>query len=296
MNILSLFGGVESGRIAVDRAKIKVDNYYSSEIDNTAIKIANHNYSDLKNLGDVKSVRIPKGHKIDIIFGGSPCQGFSFAGKQLKFDDPRSMLFFEYARILKECKRYNPDVEFLLENVVMDQMCQDVISEHLGVSPIEINSNKVSAQNRKRLYWTNIPNIQQPEDKGVLLYEILETGTFKEFDISMYNPVTKKNYVQWDVSGKGYNSQQDRAFYENGKFGCFPSARATTKRKICVDGSFRKYRNLTVTECERLQTLPDGYTQVLGVSEGQSLIAIGNGWTVDVISHILKNSVHAELP
>ena len=169
MNVLSLFDGMSCGQIALNRAGIPYEKYYASEIDKHAIKVAQHNYPDTIQLGsviDIKGTELPK---IDLLIGGSPCQGFSFAGKQLNFDDPRSKLFFEFVRLLKECKpKY-----FLLENVKMKKEYQDVITEHLGVEPIEINSNLLSAQNRKRLYWTNIPGVTIPNDKGILLKDIV---------------------------------------------------------------------------------------------------------------------------
>ena len=169
MNILSLFDGMSCGQIALNRAGIKYDNYFESEIDKYAIKVTRANYPETIQLGSVTEVKAENLPKIDLLIGGSPCQGFSFAGKQLNFDDPRSKLFFEYVRLLKDCKpKY-----FLLENVKMKKEYQDVISEHLCCEPIEINSALVSAQNRKRLYWTNIPGITQPGDKGILLKDIV---------------------------------------------------------------------------------------------------------------------------
>jgi DNA-cytosine methyltransferase len=173
MNILSLFDGMSCGQIALDRAGIEYENYFASEIDKFAIKVAKENYPETKHIGSVLDIRAENLPKIDLLIGGSPCQGFSFAGKQLNFEDPRSKLFFEYVRLLKEC---NPRF-FLLENVVMKKEFQDVISDLLGVRPIKINSSLVSAQNRQRLYWTNIPNIEQPEDKGILLKDVIENGT-----------------------------------------------------------------------------------------------------------------------
>lgn len=294
MNVLSLFDGISCGRIALERAGIPVTNYFASEIDKTAIAISKHNYPDTQQFGDV--IKINKSHieymMPDLIIGGSPCQGFSQAGEQLAFEDPRSKLFFEFVRILNLAKDINPSVLFLLENVKMKKEHEDVISNILQCEPVHVNSNLVSAQNRKRVYWSNFFSVGfEPKDKGLLMYEILQEYHNKPVkNISNYNPVVKKNYVQWDVSGKGYNSQQDRAFFENGKFGCFPNARATTKRKIIVGADFRHYRDLTWTECERLQTVTDGYTQgIKGVSEGQALCALGNGWTVDVIAHIFKH-------
>jgi len=172
MNVLSLFDGMSCGQIALDQLGIKVDNYYAAEIDKYAIEIAKKNYQNTIHLGDVTKIKGSDLPQIDLLIGGSPCQGFSFAGKQLNFNDPRSALFFEYVRLLKEC---NPKY-FLLENVRMKKEYQDVITEHLGVDPIMINSALVSAQNRVRLYWTNIPNINQPEDRGIVLKDILENG------------------------------------------------------------------------------------------------------------------------
>ncbi len=170
MNVLSLFDGMSCGRIALGRAGVKVDAYYSSEIDKYAIKVADANYPENIKLGDVRGINGIDLPKIDLLIGGSPCQGFSFAGKQLNFDDPRSALFFEYVRLLKELKpKY-----FMMENVRMKKEYQAIISDALGVEPVAINSNLVSAQNRYRLYWTNIPGVGQPEDKGIMLRDIIE--------------------------------------------------------------------------------------------------------------------------
>lgn len=178
MIVLSLFDGISCGKVAFERAGIKIDKYYASEIDPYAIKVSKKNHPDIIHLGDVTKWRewdIPW-EKIDILIGGSPCQGFSVAGKKLNFDDPRSKLFFEYVDILNHIKKLNPNVKFLLENVKMKKEWQDIISSYLGVEPIEINSALVSAQQRKRLYWTNIEGVSQPEDKGILLKDILESG------------------------------------------------------------------------------------------------------------------------
>jgi len=173
MNVLSLFDGMSCGMIALDRLGIKVDNYYAAEIDKYATQVSEANYPDIIRLGDVCGVKAKDLPKIDLILAGSPCQGFSFAGKQLAFDDPRSMLFFEFVRLLKECKpKY-----FLLENVRMKKEYLDVISEQVGVQPIFINSSLVSAQSRQRYYWTNIPNVEQPEERGIVLRDILETNS-----------------------------------------------------------------------------------------------------------------------
>ena len=172
MNVLSLFDGMSCGRIALNRAGVSYDNYFASEIDKYAIKVAQHNYPDTHQLGCVTKIKGSDLPKIDLLLGGSPCQGFSFAGKQLNFDDPRSKLFFEYVRLLKET---NPRY-FLLENVFMKKEYEDVITEQLGVAPIRINSSLVSAQNRKRLYWTNIPDVTFPEDRGITWGDVREHG------------------------------------------------------------------------------------------------------------------------
>lgn len=169
MKVLSLFDGISCGRLALERAGIPVEKYYASEIDKYAIQIAQKNYPDTIQIGDVTKLNYLELLDVDLVIGGSPCQGFSFAGKQLNFNDPRSKLFFEFVRAVKTIKpKY-----FLLENVKMKKEFQEIISEQLGVQPIEINSSLVSAQNRKRLYWTNIPNVTVPADKGILLKDIL---------------------------------------------------------------------------------------------------------------------------
>jgi DNA-cytosine methyltransferase len=174
MNVLSLFDGISCGQIALNRAGIQYKNYYASEINKYAISVTQKNYPNTIQLGDIKNIKVGCLPKIDLLIGGSPCQGFSFAGKRLNFQDSRSALFFEYIRILNEFKEINPDIKFLLENVKMKKEYQDVITKYLGVEPIEINSSLVSAQNRKRLYWTNIQEIEQPENKNINLIDILE--------------------------------------------------------------------------------------------------------------------------
>ena len=183
MNVLSLFDGMSCGQIALKQLGIKVDKYYASEINKYAIQIAQKNFPDTIHVGDITKVSAADfPGKIDLLLGGSPCQGFSFAGKQLNFNDSRSKLFFEFVRLLKELRpKY-----FLLENVRMKQEYQDVISEHLGVKPIMINSALVSAQNRNRLYWTNIPNVCEPQDKGIILTDIIQENIGHDFDLKQY--------------------------------------------------------------------------------------------------------------
>lgn len=179
MNILSLFDGISCGMVATERAGLQVEKYYASEIDKYATSVSRKNYPDIIQLGDVTGWRSwdIDWASVDLLIGGSPCQGFSFAGKQLNFEDPRSKLFFEFVDILEHIRGYNPRVLFLLENVRMKKDYKDVITGLLKVEPILINSSLVSAQNRKRLYWTNIKGVKQPEDKGILLKDIVHERT-----------------------------------------------------------------------------------------------------------------------
>ena len=175
INVISLFDGISCGVVALKRVGVIVGKYYASEVDKYAIQIANKNNPEIIQMGDIKNWKNwdIDWASVDLLIGGSPCQGFSFAGKQLNFDDPRSKLFFVYVDILNHIKKFNPNVKFLLENVKMKKEFQDVITQHLGVIPVEINSSLVSAQNRKRLYWTNMGEIQQPKDKGIMLKDIV---------------------------------------------------------------------------------------------------------------------------
>ena len=405
MNILSLFDGMSCGRIALDRLGIKVDNYYASEIDKYAMQVSAANYPDIIQVGDITELDLSTLPKIDLIMGGSPCQGFSFAGKQLAFDDPRSALFFEFVRCVKELKpKY-----FLLENVRMKKEYLDVISEYMGVEPIMINSALVSAQNRVRYYWTNIPGIEQPEQRGIVLRDILETNTSNEY---LAGENLQKNYKGGNQLNPNYKSQANTIHNTEGKSGTICAGthgyangyvadvdskyylsekaidymnrgsekytgkktraehyikheseksktltanmhkgvpygviavdkqkkqltiKEATKKGYttiedgdCFDMTFPKsktrrgrnmkdksncltaanydymryehseedkevyWRKLTPVECERLQTVPDNYTN--HVSNTQRYKMLGNGWTIEVITHILKNM---ELP
>ena len=184
MNVLSLFDGMSCGQIALDRLGVNVDNYYASEVDKYAIKVTQANYPDTIQLGDVEDwwTWNIDWSSIDLLIGGSPCQGFSFAGKQLAFDDPRSKLFFVYVDILDQIRRHNPDVKFLLENVRMKREFLDVISDYLGVEPVFINSALVSAQNRQRYYWANW-NFSEPDDLGILLKDIVHEYFDRESEL-----------------------------------------------------------------------------------------------------------------
>jgi DNA-cytosine methyltransferase len=260
LTVLSLFDGISAGQLALKRAGILVDTYYASEIDRYAISVTQKNFPETIQLGDVTNWREWNIEAPDLIIGGSPCQGFSFAGKQLNFDDPRSKLFFDMVDIINHHKpKY-----FLLENVKMKQEYKDVISQHMGVQPMEINSALVSAQNRKRLYWFNW-TAQQPEDKGIVLRDIVE-GDAVVKDRGEYRRTTTPD-----------KSQNIDANYWKG-----PDNRG--QRTLIQDKT--QYRKLTPVECERLQTFPDGYTE--GVSNTQRYKALGNSWTVDVIAHLFR--------
>lgn len=281
MTVLSLFDGMSCGQIALERAGLKVDKYFASEIDKHAIKVAMANYPNTIQLGNVKEVNGDKLGWIDLLIGGSPCQGFSFAGDQLAFDDPRSVLFFEYVRILNELRKINPDIKFFLENVKMKKEYEHVISGILGVRPTQLCSSLVSAQMRGRLYWTNIPVNSVPENKRIILNDILETGYYADKD---------KSYCIDANYGKGTNFKRyffrgsRQLVFENGYYPG-PLTEETANKVMHNDGN--RWRKLTRLECERLQTLPDGYTNNIPLSHAYH--AIGNGWTVDIVVHILKN-------
>ena len=292
MIVLSLFDGMSCGQIALNQLGIKVDEYYASEIDKWAIQVTQKNYPDTIQLGDITKWREwdIDWASINLVYGGSPCQGFSFAGKQLAFDDTRSKLFFEFVDIVNHIKSLNPDVKFLLENVRMKKEYLDVISEYMGVQPVMINSALVSAQNRVRFYWTNIGEIEQPEDKGILLKDIIENG---EVD-------REKSLHQMVIVDSLYNNRPPRVYKEKS-----PTIRSGRSGLIVTGGAIRgryneygiveptlTWRKLTPLECERLQTVPDGYTD--NVSNTQRYRMLGNGWTVEVIKHIFSK-LEAEL-
>ena len=182
--VLSFFDGMSCGRIALERAGIKVENYFACEIDESAIRVAQKNYPETKQLGDVSKINAKDLPKIDLFIGGSPCQSFSSFGNGSGFDG-KSGLFWEYVRVLKEIRQLNPNILFMLENVNMKKEWRNIISKELGVEPIAFNSNLVSAQNRDRLYWTNI-KFELPEDKNILFSDILENLPFREIPKCFY--------------------------------------------------------------------------------------------------------------
>ena len=345
ITVLSLFDWMSCGRLALERAWIPIVSYYASEIDKYAIQVSKKNYPSIIHIGDVSKCEYrymigSKKHQwyyllgepnsdplctnmrrtdIDLLIGGSPCQWFSNAGKGLNFEDPRSKLFFEFVRILNEAKpRY-----FLLENVKMKKEWQNIISEHLfGIQPVEMDSALVSAQRRKRLYrvWKRNEDwsysqvvISQPEDKGILLKDILEQEVDPKFYLSDkaielmikylkpdYKITGKSNTLTTELAhtiGKNVSpklvAETGVALYNRAHWrfrGSLHADKSPTIRcqvngnVLCLTRDF--LRRLTPIECERLQTLPDNYTE--WVSNSQRYKMLGNWWTVDVIAHIFR--------
>jgi DNA (cytosine-5)-methyltransferase 3A len=277
MNILSLFDGISCAQIALQRAGVQYDNYFASEVNKYAIAITQRHYPATMQIGCVKRIQSMYLPNIDLLVGGSPCQGFSFAGKQLNFKDPRSALFFQYVKLLKELKpKY-----FLFENVLMKREFINIISNQLGVTPVKINSSLVSAQRRSRLYWANF-KINQPKDRGVLLGDVFIDGKditnkiWKDTRGAVGNAFAIKKIVT--LSDKSYCLTATGQKITN---------RGATNVKI---GS--KYYSLGIKTCERLQTLKDNYTKVIVnnkiISDHIRHSLIGNSFTVDVIAHIFK--------
>lgn len=309
MKVLSLFDGISCARVALERAGISVEAYYASEIDKYAIQVSQKNYPDIKHFGDVRGMdrewqQVVLPQEIDLLCGGSPRQDLSIAKKDRKgLDGERSGLFWEYVRILREVKpKY-----FILENVAsMPKEAKEIITRELGVEPIMINAALVSAQNRKRLFWTNIPNVTQPEDRGILLKDILEEGDFYGL-YSDYNNsttydkartlgtgcgVTRSATCQQVITkpvriakiGKG--GQGDRVYSVEGKSVNLSANGGGCGAKTGLYAVKDFVRKLTPTECERLQGLEDGYTE--GISNTQRYKCLGNAFNVDVVAHILS--------
>ena len=280
MKVLSLFDGISTGMVALERAGILVEEYYASEIDKYAIQIAKKNYPNIIQLGDINNWSkwdIDWGD-IDLIIGGSPCQGFSNAGKCLNFDDPRSKLFFIFIDILNHIKKVNSNIIFLFENVKMKKEWANIISKHIGVEPIELNSSLFSAQNRRRLYWTNIKvNTEIKNKSSVVLKDI-----YREEDNELYH-LSKKHYLaflksyKWKPNCLNEKSKTILASYYKQPPHC---------PYIPCEKSPSGFRMLSPVECERLQTLPDNYTN--GISKTQRYKCLGNAWTADVIAYIFK--------
>lgn len=291
MNVLSLFDGISCSIVALKRANIEIKNFYACEIDSNAIKVSKKNHPEIIHLGSVVGLTPP--NNIDLLIGGSPCQDLSIAKKGRKgLDGERSKLFYEYVRIMKEC---NPKY-FILENVnSMSKESKAKITEIMGVEPIMIDASLVSAQSRKRLFWTNIPVTKLPEDKGILLKDILQDAEVDERMVSkgkaytltatynkavVNNSIEKKQRTMVRIKELEKSTGQAHRVYDpKGKSATLSNSGAGLIKTDSV-------RKLTPIECERLQGLPDNYTE--GVSKTQRYKCLGNAFNVDVILHILK--------
>jgi len=293
MKVLSLFDGMSNGQLALKNAGIKVDKYYASEIDKYAMSVTRKNFPDTIFIGDVTKINGEDFKDVDLVIGGSPCQGFSFAGKNLNFDDPRSALFFKYAEILSTIQKYNPDVKFFLENVKMKKESEEVITKYMGVEPILINSNLFTAQNRQRLYWTNIPfdkdikdreiywkDVQIDNAEGVMYY------SDKAFEWLFKSEERKNKYIEYNKDSK-LKMQMLEASHHKGY---------SNQRCFGIKDVNGKVRYIHPIECERLQSVPDNYTafgidengKEVKISRTQRYKMLGNGWTVSVIEHFFK--------
>jgi len=256
INVLSLFDGMSCGQIALQKLGFKVNNYFASEIDEKAIYITQKNFPNTKQIGSITELKGSDLPKIDLLFGGSPCQSFSSFGNGKGFDG-KSGLFWEYVRVLNEVK----PTYFLLENVKMKKEWQDIITNELGVEPIAFNSNLVSAQNRDRLYWTNIDFVV-PKDKGVLFVDVLENLPFREIPKCFY-----KNWGDKMRIDKGLN------WVKNKKANCLTTKNCHTNQYLLNEDK-SLCRLLTANEFEKLQTVPDNYTE--GVSSTDRYKMLGN--------------------
>ena len=274
INVLSLFDGMSCGRIALDRAGVEVDNYFASEIDKAAIAVTSKNWPDTVQVGDVTVLETSTLPNIDLLIGGSPCQSISNLGDGSGLEG-KSKLFWHYLRVMKEV---NPKY-FLLENVPGNKKAVQSITDAIGVEPIVFNSNLVSAQNRKRLYWTNI-EFNLPEDKNIVLQDILDVELHE-------SSVLTEGRLRWLLSEKGKATVEKRyAAIDPIKANCL-TARSDASwncNYVTRNGVLTK---LSCEEYEKLQTVPVGYTASVRNSERYKML--GNGWTVDVIAHILKH-------
>ena len=300
MRVLSLFDGMSCGQIALNRCGIEYESYFASEIEEAAIKVTMSNYPNTIQLGDVRNINTNNISDIDLLIGGSPCQSFSFAGKQKGMStkdnveiltlehylelkeqgfefEGQSYLFWEYMRILTEIKpKY-----FLLENVKMSNKWKTILTNAIGVEPILINSSLVSAQNRERLYWTNIPNVTQPEDRGILLSDVLEETVSSAYNIKDERVQTLMKFVKEDYQTINKTPTLTTELAHSTGKNFYPKV---LKELYCILGH---YRRLTPLECERLQTVPDNYSNC--VTDTHRYRMLGNGWTVNVISHIFSH-------
>ena len=273
IKVLSIFDGISCGRVALERVGINIEVYHAYEIDKNAIKVSRDNYPDIVHFGDVRQCSGSEYNKenFDLLIGGSPCQDLSIASSLGKgLSGKKSSLFFEYLRIRDDM---NPKY-FLYENVAsMKKEDRDIITDYLGVEPIMIDSALVSFQHRKRLYWTNIPNVTQPEDKYISFQDHKSSGDLSIFKVNK----TPSREKMWNGACPNVTNRD--------KINCL-----TVKQDRWGNAGLVEYedfcRYLTNEECELAQTLPIGYTK--SVSKNARWHGVGNGWTIDVIAHIFK--------
>lgn len=308
MNVLSVFDGIGTGRLALENAGISIGKYYSSEIEPAAITVQRANWTDFIELGDIREIKAKELDRIDLMIGGSPCQGFSRQGKGLNFKDERSKLFFEFARILQEIQEVNKEVLFMLENVCMKKEWENTITDILGVKPIVLNSRDFSAQNRPRTYWTNIEG-EIPQAKGnIILADIAEERTTDGWDaiegikidpgitwaerelINIVNgevrirQATKKGYIVAE-EGDGINLSFPKSGTRRGRVikGKLPMLDCQCNICYLLKGEIRR---ITITEAERAQGLPDGYTKAIQDQERRKVI--GNGWNEPTVKALFE--------
>ena len=314
MNVLSLFDGCSGARLALVRANKKVDQYFTCEIDKYAQQVTKLNFPDSTMLGDVTKVNFEMLPKIDLLIGGSPCQDLSFAkGNGKGLEGERSGLFYKYFEALEVLRKKNPEIKFIFENVKMKQEWKDIISDKLGVQPIFINSADFSAQNRQRLYWTNI-TIDSWSESNVKLKDILEDGQVDRdkshcLDANYFKGGNLKSYFEkhrrqlvfnrclqiGEADIKGHESIR-RVYSPEGKSPALNTCGGGNREPKVYEPPLQ-WRKLTPLECERLQTVPDNYTkcgqkddgEIVLISNTQRYKMLGNGFTINVIAHILKN-------
>lgn len=284
MNVLSLFDGMSCGRIALERAGIDVTSYTASEIDKHAISVSSANWGDVRQVGDVTKWREwdIDWPSIDLLIGGSPCQGFSFAGRQLAFNDPRSALFFEFVNIRNHINKERSmaglgEVKFLLENVKMKKQFNLVISEHIGAEPVEINSSLVSATERPRLYWSNFQIKQPAEVGGIWFADVVGNDAI---------PMSDSWLKWWQKNGEFQTKKAYSKINSGSDKGVCMTARQYASWNgnfVVVDGKICKPNKMALA---RLCGAPDDYFDV--TTQRQAELMVGNGWTVDVIANLLK--------
>ena len=291
MRVLSLFDGISCGMIALERAGIKVDRYMAYEIEPNAIKISEKNYPQIEHCGDVTTANFTQYRGFDIIIAGFPCQDLSINKRNRQgLNGKRSGLFWELVRAIDEVK---PKYFFVENNYHMPEADMNIITQTLGVEPIMINSASLSAQQRCRLYWTNIPNVCQPVEKNINVIDIVETGVNREdlSSITVFNgketaTVRKQSPLRIGTIGKG--GQGERVYSIYGKTVTMTANGGGRGAKTGLYYIDKQVRKLTPLEAERAQTLPDNYTYLDGISDSSRYRAIGNGWTVDVVAYIFS--------